>query len=113
MSRSAPARRYAVPAAGRIAGALASWERHRLAGRRDEAADRVPAELGLKTNLLGPPALIRERLRRYRDAGITTLQAKLAGDRRSRLDTLAQLIELAGEVSREPDHAGREGPAAW
>jgi hypothetical protein len=84
-----------------------------LAGRRDEAADRVPAELRLKTNLLGPPALIRERLRRYRDAGITTLQAKLAGDRRSRLDTLAQLIELAGEVSREPDHAGREGPAAW
>jgi F420-dependent oxidoreductase-like protein len=72
-----------------------------LAGRRDEAADRVPADLGLKTNLLGPPAMIAERLRGYRDAGITTLQAKLAGDPRARLETLAQLIELVAEVSRE------------
>ena len=80
-----------------------------LAGRRDEAADRVPAELGLKTNLLGPPDMVAERLRLYRDAGITTLQAKLAGDPGSRLDTLAQLIELVGEVSREPRAAGRAG----
>ena len=72
-----------------------------LAGRRDEAADRVPAELGLKTNLLGPPEMIADRLRRYRDAGITTLQAKLAGDRRARLDTLARLVDLVAEVSRE------------
>jgi F420-dependent oxidoreductase-like protein len=81
-----------------------------LAGRRDEAADRVPAELGLKTNLLGPPGMIADRLRLYRDAGITTLQAKLAGDRHSRLDTLAQLIELVDEVTREP--GGAAGPAA-
>ena len=72
-----------------------------LAGRRDEAADRVPLELGLKTNLLGTPDMIAERLRLYRDAGITTLQAKLAGDAGSRLDTLAQLIELAGRISGE------------
>jgi F420-dependent oxidoreductase-like protein len=74
-----------------------------LAGRRDEAGDRVPLELGLKTNLLGTPAMITERLRLYRDAGITTLQAKLAGDAGSRLDTLAQLIDLAGQVSRESE----------
>jgi F420-dependent oxidoreductase-like protein len=72
-----------------------------LAGRRDEAADRVPVELGAKTNLIGTPAMIMQRLRLYRDAGITTLQAKLGGDRSQRLDTLAQLIELAGAVSRE------------
>jgi hypothetical protein len=36
-----------------------------LAGRRDQAADRVPRELGLKTNLLGPPGMIAERLRLY------------------------------------------------
>jgi F420-dependent oxidoreductase-like protein len=77
-----------------------------LAGRRDEAGDRVPLELGLKTNLLGTPAMIAERLRLYRDAGITTLQAKLAGDAGSRLDTLAHLIELAGQVSgSEPGRA--------
>jgi F420-dependent oxidoreductase-like protein len=72
-----------------------------LAGRRDEAGDRVPLELGSHTNLLGPPPVIRERLRRYRDAGITTLQAKLAGDARARLDTLAQLVDLVAEVSAE------------
>ena len=77
-----------------------------LAGRRDEAGDRVPLELGLKTNLLGTPAMIAERLRLYRDAGITTLQAKLAGDAGSRLDTLAHLIQLAGQVSgSEPGRA--------
>jgi len=84
------------------------------AGRRDEAADRVPLELGLKTNLLGPPAAVRDRLRRYRDAGITTLQAKLPAGPGARLDTpaldtLAQLIELVGEVGREG--AQRRAPA--
>ena len=74
-----------------------------LAGRRDEAADRVPIELGFKTNLLGPPATVKERLRQYRRAGITTLQAKLDGDRHDRLDTLAQLIDLVDETNVEAD----------
>ena len=65
-----------------------------LAGKRDEAAARVPDEIGFRTNLLGPPALIRERLQLYRDAGVTTLQAKLAGSLDERLATLGQLIEL-------------------
>jgi alkanesulfonate monooxygenase SsuD/methylene tetrahydromethanopterin reductase-like flavin-dependent oxidoreductase (luciferase family) len=71
-----------------------------LAGRRDEAADRVPIDLGFKTNLLGPPSTVQDRIRRYRDAGITTLQAKLDGDHRHRLDTLAQLIDLVEETNR-------------
>jgi alkanesulfonate monooxygenase SsuD/methylene tetrahydromethanopterin reductase-like flavin-dependent oxidoreductase (luciferase family) len=74
-----------------------------LAGRRDEAADRVPVELGFKTNLLGPPATVRERLRQYRTAGITTLQAKLEGASHDRLDTLAQLIDLVDETNAEAD----------
>jgi len=72
-----------------------------LTGRREEAADRVPAEFGARTNLIGTPAMITERLRLYRDAGITTLQAKLAGDRTQQLDTLAQLVELTAAVSRD------------
>jgi hypothetical protein len=52
--------------------------------------------------LLGTPALVKDRLRLYRAAGITTLQAKLDGDRTHRLDTLAQLIELVAEVDAEP-----------
>jgi F420-dependent oxidoreductase-like protein len=66
-----------------------------LAGRREEAADRVPLEFGTGTNLIGTPAMISERLRLYRDAGVTTLQAKLSGDRTAQLHTLAQLVELA------------------
>jgi len=73
-----------------------------LAGHRAEAADRVPVELGSKTNLIGTPAMITERLRLYRDAGITTLQAKLDGSASARLDTLAQLVDLVATVSREP-----------
>jgi F420-dependent oxidoreductase-like protein len=71
-----------------------------LAGRREEAADRVPLEFGAKTNLVGTPAMIADRLRLYRDAGITTLEAKLEGDRTAQLDTLAQLIDLVSAVNR-------------
>ncbi len=68
------------------------------AGRRDEARSRVPPELGLLTNLLGTPAMVRDRLRRYREAGVGTLQVKLAGQTDARLDTLAQLIDLVREI---------------
>src|SRR6202012_428305 len=43
------------------------------AGRRDEAARAVPRALGARTNLLGPPEVVRARLRLYRDAGVNTL----------------------------------------
>jgi F420-dependent oxidoreductase-like protein len=77
-----------------------------LSGRRDEAADRVPAELGRATNLLGTPAMVAGRLRLYRDAGVTTLQAKLDGDHAARLGTLARLVELVRQVNAEPGPAG-------
>jgi alkanesulfonate monooxygenase SsuD/methylene tetrahydromethanopterin reductase-like flavin-dependent oxidoreductase (luciferase family) len=73
-----------------------------LAGRREEAAERVPREIGLNTNLLGTPALVKDRLRLYRRAGITTLQAKLDGDLQHKVDTLAQLIDLVHDVNAEP-----------
>ena len=52
--------------------------------------------------------MVKERLRLYRDAGVTTLQARLDGEGPARLDTLARLIELAAEVSREPLPGRRE-----
>ena len=73
-----------------------------LQGRREEAADRVPIELGAQTNLLGTPAMVKDRLRVYRAAGITTIQAKLAGSLKARVDTAAQLVELLEELNREP-----------
>jgi hypothetical protein len=83
-----------------------------LDGRRDEAAARVPHEIGFRTNLLGPPATVKERLRLYRDAGITSLQAKLDGPPERRLDTLAQLLGLAAEVAAEPSPAVAAAPGA-
>jgi F420-dependent oxidoreductase-like protein len=77
-----------------------------IAGRRDEAADRVPLELGAKTNLIGTPGMIGDRLRQYRDAGVTTLQAKLSGSPSQRLDTLAQLVELADDDLAGAKHEG-------
>jgi hypothetical protein len=73
-----------------------------LAGRREEAADRVPVEFGARTNLVGTPDMIAERLRLYRAAGVTTLQAKLGGDRRQQLDALEQLIDLASNIEPGP-----------
>jgi F420-dependent oxidoreductase-like protein len=72
-----------------------------LAGQREAAAERVPIDIGAKTNLLGTPEMVLGRVRLYKAAGITTLQAKLSGDRQQQLDTLAQLIDIVDEVSRE------------
>jgi F420-dependent oxidoreductase-like protein len=70
-----------------------------LEGRRDEAADRVPPELALRTNLLGPEADVRERLRAYRAAGITTLRASVRGaDLAARVEALERLAALVREV---------------
>ena len=73
-----------------------------LDGKRDEAADRVPMELGLKTNLLGTPDMIADRLRVYRDAGITTIRAGLRGKTLDeRLLTLAKLMDAVADVNAE------------
>ena len=69
-------------------------------GRRDEAARLVPRALGAKTNLLGTPAMIRDRLRWYRDAGVRTLSVKLHGELPERLATLGRMLELVGDFNR-------------
>ena len=81
---------------------VAAVQRLWLDGKRDEAGARVPRDLGFRTNLLGPPGLIRERLRLYRAAGVTTLQVKSPRPDRKALDALAQLIDLVAEVNLEP-----------
>ena len=74
-----------------------------LDNRRDEAAARVPEELVLKTNLLGTEAMVRDRLRVYRDAGVTTLRVEPAAETLGqKLATLARLIALVREVTAEP-----------
>ncbi len=72
-----------------------------LAGRRDEAAERVPIAIGFNTNLIGTPQMVTERLRLYRDAGITTLQMKPTSDGAKLIDDMALFAELVAQVSAE------------
>lgn len=73
-----------------------------LAHRRDEAIARIPDDLILVSNLLGSEAMVRERLRRHREAGVTTLRVAPDGATpEARLATLARLMALVREVNAE------------
>ena len=70
-----------------------------LAGRRDEAAARVPDELVLRTHLLGTDAMVGARMRAYRDAGVTTLRLAPEGaTNAARIETLARAMDLLRSV---------------
>jgi F420-dependent oxidoreductase-like protein len=70
--------------------------------RRDEAVARIPDDAILLSNLVGDEAMIRERLRRHRAAGVTTLRVAPDGaTSEARLATLARLIALVREVDAE------------
>ncbi len=77
---------------------VAAVQRLWLEGKREEAAERVPIELGRRTNLLGPRDTVRERLIAYRDAGVTTLRVGTSGSLDERLATLETLVALCGEL---------------
>ncbi len=78
-----------------------------LEGKRDQAAALVPDEMVLHANLLGTEAMVRERIRAYRNAGITTLRVDPAGETvQERLDTLGRVLKLVRDVSAEPAKAG-------
>ncbi|MFC3998793.1 LLM class F420-dependent oxidoreductase [Nocardiopsis sediminis] len=51
-----------------------------LAGRKDEAAAAVPAEVVELTNLVGPESHVRERVAAFRAAGVTHLNVIPVGD---------------------------------
>lgn len=75
-----------------------------LAGKRDAAAARVPLEIGLGQNLIGPPAEVLRRLRQYRDVGIDEVRVGLGGRTlNDRLAELGTLVDLVAEVNRR-DH---------
>jgi alkanesulfonate monooxygenase SsuD/methylene tetrahydromethanopterin reductase-like flavin-dependent oxidoreductase (luciferase family) len=81
------------------ADVAAEVQRLWLDGKREEAAARVPDELVLKTNLLGTEEMVRERLARYRDAGITTLRVEpAADDLETRVSTLGRLMDLVRDL---------------
>ena len=69
-----------------------------LAGRPREAAEAVPLEFIDETALLGSPRRVAERLRRYEDAGVTTLSIATGGGM-----TREQAAATLGVVARIAD----------
>jgi F420-dependent oxidoreductase-like protein len=68
-----------------------------LAGRKDEAAALVPADLVEKTALIGPAGYVAERLEAFRESGVTTLNVTpLASTHAARLADIERVRALAG-----------------
>jgi F420-dependent oxidoreductase-like protein len=65
-----------------------------LAGKKEEAARAVPAELVELTNLVGPAGYVKERVEAFREAGVTTLNLTPVGPDPVRL--LATVKEWLG-----------------
>ena len=70
-----------------------------LDGKREEAAKLIPDEIVLHTNLLGTDAMVAERIRAYRDAGITTIRVAPSGanstERIATLERFMGLVDLS------------------
>jgi F420-dependent oxidoreductase-like protein len=70
-----------------------------LAGHHDRATEAVPDELALHTSLIGNDEMVRDRIRAYRDAGVTDLRLQPIGRTPSeRLDTLGRALDLVRQV---------------
>jgi F420-dependent oxidoreductase-like protein len=68
-----------------------------LDGKKDEAAAALPGELIDRVSICGPKDVVRERLAKYRDAGVGTLGvAPFAFTKDDRLEQLRLVAELAG-----------------
>ena len=72
-----------------------------LAGRPREAAEAVPLEFIDETALLGSPRRVAERLRRYEEAGVTTLSIATGGGM-SRDQALATIGAVARIADLDP-----------
>ena len=66
-----------------------------LAGRKQEAAALVPAELLEGTSLIGPEGLVAERVAAMKEAGVSTLNVTpLAGTHAERVRLIEQVRDL-------------------
>src|SRR3954467_214006 len=67
-----------------------------LEGKKDEAAAALPAELIDRVSICGPKDVVRERLAKYRDAGVGTLGVSpFSFTKDERLEQLRLVAELA------------------
>ncbi|MDI2124958.1 LLM class flavin-dependent oxidoreductase [Yinghuangia seranimata] len=81
--------------AGAAAEVRAAWQ----SGDRAAAARLVTDEMVLATTLIGTEEMVRERLRVWRDTGVTTVRLYPAGDSiAARLETLGRALDLVRAV---------------
>ena len=70
--------------------------------KREEATAAVPDELVLQTNFLGTKEQVTERVRAYKNAGITVLRVQPEGvDQQERLDSLGQIVDIVASLNEE------------
>ena len=70
-----------------------------LEGKRDEATALIPDEMVLLTNLIGTEAMVRDRIKAHKAAGVTTIRVQPEGrTAEERSETLARVVALAHEV---------------
>lgn len=72
-----------------------------LEGKRDEAAQRVPDAMVTEFQVLGTPDMIRERLIKYQEAGVTTLKLGLDGAGPlgpARFELLEEIVDLVKDL---------------
>lgn len=66
-----------------------------VSGKRDQAVERVPDDMVLKTSLLGTEEMVLDRLKIYKEAGVTSFRIDPSGNNLTeRLDTLGKTLEL-------------------
>jgi len=86
---------------------VAEVQRLWTAGNREAAAARVPIEIGLGTNLVGPPAAIEDRLVEYERSGVTTLRVGVDGSFDDKITTLETLVALTARAGAQFDRERR------
>ncbi len=70
-------------------------------GKREEAAQRVPDAMVTNFQAIGTPVMVKERLKKYRDCGVTTLKLGLdsAGPiGPKRYELLEQIVDLVKDL---------------
>jgi F420-dependent oxidoreductase-like protein len=77
----------------------AAIQDHFLAGRRAEALAAVPESFVDATTLCGDEAFVRNQIRRYRDAGVTTLLVRTVGD--DPIGDLAIVRSILDDLAKE------------
>ncbi|WP_243789048.1 LLM class F420-dependent oxidoreductase [Saccharopolyspora gloriosae] len=70
-----------------------------LAGKKDEAAAKVPDDLVAKSTLIGSEGHVRERLAAFKESGVTTMNVTpLAGSFEERTTLIEKIRKIADEI---------------